>query len=147
MSTPKSTLEAKQRLIQLKFSRFYAKVLTQKKMSLPQFSLLLLLIDNGPLRMGTIAEKLYLASSSVTNLVDRLEGNQYIVRLADPADRRAFTIKVTAKGKRVVADIRKITVVKIAQRLTAFGKKDIDIILRFYDAIGEVLDQNLGEQT
>ncbi len=138
-------LESILRSIQGKFSRFYSKILTEKNLTIPQFSLLILIVDEGSLRMNEIAEKLYLASSSITNLVDRLEKQKLIKRVKDSKDRRVYFIQVTESGKSVVSYIRKMTVGRIAKQLGAFSGGEVKTIKKFYEAINVSLDTYLNQ--
>lgn len=45
--------------------------------------------------------------TTLTGVLDRLEGRGYITRAASPADRRATVITTTAEGRRVARRIRK----------------------------------------
>jgi len=63
----------------------------------------LVLLGEEPLRIGALADKLGLATSTVTRLVDRLERMGLAVRHVSASDRRAVTVKLTSMGKRVEA--------------------------------------------
>jgi DNA-binding MarR family transcriptional regulator len=60
---------------------------------------------HGPTRLGVVAEHLRIAPRSVTDVVDRLESRGLVERAADPADRRAMTVSLTATGQSVLADV------------------------------------------
>ncbi len=68
----------------------------------PQFNALIQLRDGRNLTMGELCEKLFLASSTVTDLIDRMEKNGLVERVRDPEDRRAIRLKVTDKGRDIV---------------------------------------------
>ncbi|PIQ86703.1 MAG: hypothetical protein COV74_03820 [Candidatus Omnitrophica bacterium CG11_big_fil_rev_8_21_14_0_20_45_26] len=143
--TNRQALEQQMRSVQSRFSRFYAKILDVKNLTVSQFSLLILVVDEGPLTMHDLALKLYLASSSVTNLVDRLEKRKMIARRVHPNDRRAFHIEATTKGKQVVQDIRKLTVEHISSELKGFDAAEMKTIVRFFGAMETILDQQLQQ--
>lgn len=71
----------------------------------PQFEALLTLRDCGLLTMGELCQKLYLACSTATDLVDRMERNGLIQRERDSLDRRVIRLKVTAQGERVMDQV------------------------------------------
>lgn len=72
----------------------------------PQFDALLrLLRANETLTMGELCQRLFLASSTVTDLVDRMEKNELVRRARDPEDRRVVRIIVLDKGRRVHAEV------------------------------------------
>ena len=68
----------------------------------PQFNALLELIYHGNLTMGELCSRLYLASSTVTDLVDRMEKNGLVARERDPEDRRVIRLRVLEAGHRLV---------------------------------------------
>lgn len=139
----KKKISVSLRGIQGKFSRYYALILTEKNLTIPQFSLLLLITDEAPLKMSEIAEKMHLAVSSVTNLVDRLEARQLAERQAHPTDRRVHLIKPTKKALTLVQELREKTIGAIANHLQSFSNEEAEIILRFYDSLSSTLDSLL----
>ena len=57
------------------------------------------LVDH-PMRVGQLAERLGLADSTVTRLVDRFETLGLVVRASQPSDRRSVTVQLTLRGRR-----------------------------------------------
>jgi DNA-binding MarR family transcriptional regulator len=66
----------------------------------PVQRLALATLAEGPHRVGDLADQLGLAESTVTRLVDRLEGNRLVVRRMLPSDRRSVTVELTPAGRR-----------------------------------------------
>ena len=54
----------------------------------------------------SISESLEMSSSAVTQLVDGLVGNGYLVREEDPEDRRCVRMKLSAKGRKQIAAMK-----------------------------------------
>ena len=52
-----------------------------------------------PLTLSQLAEKLSCVRSNITQLVDRLEADGLVRRLADPADRRSVRAELTPQGR------------------------------------------------
>ncbi|MDE2361843.1 MAG: MarR family transcriptional regulator [Hyphomicrobiales bacterium] len=69
-------------------------------MSLSRFDLLAQL-DDAPdgMRMGEISRRLMVTSGNITGLTDELEAEGLVERFVDPANRRAFLVRMTAKGE------------------------------------------------
>ena len=63
--------------------------------------MLLLLSRRGSLPMGRIGERLQVHPASVTNAVDRLEGQDLVRRTPHPTDRRATLVEITDDGRAV----------------------------------------------
>lgn len=58
-----------------------------------------------PVRMGAIAERLGVVPRSATSVVDDLVEQGLAERTADPVDRRAVAVEVTAAGQALLADL------------------------------------------
>ena len=70
----------------------------------PQFHALLALKD-GALSMGELCESMYLAPSTITDLVDRMEATELVERIRDPLDRRVVRIRIRDKGRRLLEEV------------------------------------------
>jgi DNA-binding MarR family transcriptional regulator len=60
----------------------------------------------GPLRISDLAEREAISQPGMTTLVNRLETAGLAERFADPTDGRASLVRITAAGRRLVADRR-----------------------------------------
>jgi DNA-binding MarR family transcriptional regulator len=69
---------------------------TQFKTTLPRFDLMSQL-ERAPqgLQMGELSRRMLVTGGNVTGIVDQLERAGLIVRTEDPADRRAYLVKLT----------------------------------------------------
>ena len=86
----------------LTFARYEALVLLQ-------FS------RKGSLPLGKMGERLMIHPTSVTNIVDRLEGQGFIRRVPHPTDRRTTLAEITDRGREVVeASTKAVTEVSFA---------------------------------
>ncbi|GAE25153.1 transcriptional regulator [Halalkalibacter wakoensis JCM 9140] len=70
-----------------------------------EFGVLELLYNKGNQPIQKIGEKVLLASSSITYVVDKLEKKQLIVRQPCPNDRRVTYAAITDKGKQFMMEI------------------------------------------
>jgi DNA-binding MarR family transcriptional regulator len=71
----------------------------------PQLEAMLVLREFGELTMGELCHKMFLACSTATDLIDRMERNQLIERVRDTADRRVIRLKVLPKGSSVIDEV------------------------------------------
>ena len=69
--------------------------------TLPRFDLMAQL-DRHPegLRMGELSKRLMVTGGSVTGITDQLEQEGLVLRDAVPDDRRAYSVRLTAAGRR-----------------------------------------------
>jgi len=72
--------------------------------TLPRFDLMAQLERHaGGLKMNELSQRLMVTGGNVTGITDQLESEGLVVRESDPADRRAYTVKLTAAGRRAFA--------------------------------------------
>jgi DNA-binding MarR family transcriptional regulator len=57
--------------------------------------------------MGQLADYLYLDVSTVTRVVDQLQGAGFGERVRDPRDRRVVRVEITDGGRKIVREIRR----------------------------------------
>ncbi len=67
----------------------------------PQFGVLDGLGHLGPMQMGELCKKMLVTGGNMTVVVDNLEGQGLVQRLATPEDRRSVTVSLTAKGQKL----------------------------------------------
>jgi DNA-binding MarR family transcriptional regulator len=71
--------------------------------TLPQFRLLAVLADLGPVPSGRAARTLGLDRSTVTRLADRMVAAGHVARGTDPGHRGVVTLTLTPSGRNLVA--------------------------------------------
>jgi DNA-binding MarR family transcriptional regulator len=69
--------------------------------TLPRFDLMAQL-ERYPqgLRMGELSKRMMVTGGNITGITDQLEQEKLVVRVPDPSDRRAYSVKLTAAGRR-----------------------------------------------
>ncbi|MCH4827828.1 MarR family winged helix-turn-helix transcriptional regulator [Planococcus halocryophilus] len=71
----------------------------------PQFVALQWLFEHGDMTIGDLSNKMFLAFSTTTDLVDRMEKNEMVVRIREEQDRRVVRIKLLKEGERVIEEV------------------------------------------
>ncbi|MUK89253.1 MarR family transcriptional regulator [Ornithinibacillus sp. L9] len=74
-------------------------------LNLTEFSVLELLYHKGDQPIQIIGQKVLLASSSITYVVDKLEEKEFLKRRACPSDRRVTYATISEKGETLMDDI------------------------------------------
>ncbi|MEK4178252.1 MarR family transcriptional regulator [Aeribacillus sp. FSL K6-1121] len=77
-------------------------ILSNYSITPPQFDALLLLNESGNMTIGELSNKMYLACSTITDLIDRMEKNNLVKRVKDEKDRRLVRIQLLENGQRVI---------------------------------------------
>lgn len=80
-------------------------ILSSYNITPPQFDALQKIIYNGELTISELSSKLYLAPSTITDLVDRMEKSGLVERVRDTKDRRVVKVKVLPKGNDLLNEV------------------------------------------
>ncbi|MBM7614847.1 MarR family winged helix-turn-helix transcriptional regulator [Alkaliphilus hydrothermalis] len=80
-------------------------ILTNFEITPPQFQALQYLITEENITIGELSNKMYLACSTITDLVDRMEKNSLVKRVRDNKDRRVVRIIVLDKGHEIINEV------------------------------------------
>ncbi|MCF6138139.1 MarR family winged helix-turn-helix transcriptional regulator [Pseudalkalibacillus berkeleyi] len=73
----------------------------------PQFVALQWLFEQDEMTIGDLSNKMYLAYSTTTDLIDRMEKNGLVKRIRDPNDRRVVRIQKLDKGYEIIEEVIK----------------------------------------
>ncbi len=80
-------------------------ILSQYTITPPQFVALQWLYEGGDMTIGELSNKMYLACSTTTDLVDRMEKTKLVERVKDENDRRVVRIHLLAEGERIIEEV------------------------------------------
>lgn len=88
-------------------NKYYSRLCKRFNISEVQFQVLYLLhaSSENSIKMSTLGDRLDMARSGVTILVDRMALAGLVKRRPDPEDRRIINITMTEKGKEVMKEI------------------------------------------
>ena len=139
----KDKFEAYFREVQPKFSRFYFHILSQAGLTLPQYALLNQLALAGTMSMTEAGERLHISKPAVTNLVDRLEKNKFLKRLAHPKDRRVYLLEIQPEGKTIARKIQTQALNLLLRSLGSFSEGEQKTISRFYAELSKTISVTL----
>jgi len=83
----------------LAFGRAYKPILEALGLTYTQYIALVALAEEDDQTVGTLGEKLFLESNTLTPLLKKLEQAGYVRRQRDPADERQVRISLTPAGR------------------------------------------------
>ncbi|MFC2948585.1 MarR family winged helix-turn-helix transcriptional regulator [Virgibacillus sediminis] len=81
------------------------KILDNYPITSPQFIALQWLMEEGDLTIGELSNRISLAFSTTTDLVDRMERNELVERVKDTKDRRVVRIHLLEKGSTIIQEV------------------------------------------
>jgi DNA-binding MarR family transcriptional regulator len=88
--------------------------------------------NGGPIPTGEISARMHITSGTMTTVLDTLERNSYIRRLADPDDRRRVLVDITPAAQPVL-DQMLPEVQQLAKAI--MGALDDDTLHRLLDTL------------
>ncbi|MDN3018474.1 MarR family transcriptional regulator [Paenibacillus sp. BSR1-1] len=103
-------------------------MLSNYKITPPQFVALQWLFEDGDMTIGDLSNKMYLACSTTTDLVDRMEKNLLVERVKDPSDRRVVRIHLLEEGNRIIDEVIKKRQVYLEEILDDFSMEEIQFL-------------------
>jgi MarR family transcriptional regulator, organic hydroperoxide resistance regulator len=110
-------------------------ILSNYKITPPQFVALQWLLEEGDMTIGELSTKMYLAFSTTTDLVDRMEKNNLVMRVKDPNDRRVVRIHLLEEGERIIEEAIKKRQDYLQEVLKNFTNEEVLTLERFLDKL------------
>lgn len=92
----------------------------------PQFVALQWLFEHGNMTIGDLSNKMYLAFSTTTDLVDRMEKNDLVMRVREEQDRRVVRIKLLKEGERIIEEVIEKRQDYLQKVLSGFDEKEVE---------------------
>ena len=92
-----------------------------------QWKVLFRLSRHPGLRQIELADMLDIEPITLSRIVDRLEEAGWVERVADPADRRAWRLHVTARAQPLIEKLRAVADEMIADAFAGIDPKEIEI--------------------
>ena len=100
-------------------------ILNVYKITPPQFVALQWLFEEGDMTIGELSSKMFLAFSTTTDLIDRMEKNELVSRVKDDKDRRVVRINLLSEGERIIDEVIKKRQRYLQDILSDFSDTDI----------------------
>lgn len=100
-------------------------ILNVYKITPPQFVALQWLFEEGDMTIGELSSKMFLAFSTTTDLIDRMENNELVSRVKDDKDRRVVRINLLSEGERIIDEVIKKRQLYLQDILSDFSDTDI----------------------
>jgi len=116
-------------------------------LTISQLKVLRLLAVEGNFKMKDITEHLGIASSSATELIDKMIKEKLVERYRDIYDRRVVRVKLTEEGKRLTEDFRKTKYNLWLSVVKKLDKKDFNDVFNVSTLLYNILCEiNNGEK-
>ncbi|MFS0787417.1 MarR family transcriptional regulator [Shouchella sp. 1P09AA] len=103
-------------------------ILTHFPITPPQFVALQWLNEYGDMTIGELSDRMHLACSTTTDLIDRMEKNELVTRVRDESDRRVVRIHLKQKGQEIILEVIKKRQHYLAEMLEDFSCEQVNIL-------------------
>lgn len=118
------------------------KILKNYTITPPQFIALQWLFEHGDMTIGELSNKMYLAFSTTTDLVDRMEKNDLVKRVRDEKDRRVVRIHLLGEGERVIEEVIEKRRQYLNSVLDNFDEKEVLLLSRLLSKLHEEMKKD-----
>jgi DNA-binding MarR family transcriptional regulator len=99
--------------------------------TLPRFDLMAQLERHpGGLKMNELSRMLMVTGGNVTAIVDQLEKEGLVERLAEPDDRRAWLIRLTSSGRKTFAEMARAHEQWVVELLEGLSRREHEELLK-----------------
>ncbi|MFV8828706.1 MarR family winged helix-turn-helix transcriptional regulator [Alkalihalobacterium sp. APHAB7] len=120
-------------------------ILNQFPITPPQFVALQWLNELGDMTIGDLSNKMHLACSTTTDLIDRMEKNELVERVKDLKDRRVVRIHLLEKGETIIQEVIKKRQDYLKDILQNFSDEDIAFLEKNLHVLHEEMESSAKE--
>ncbi|OLN22614.1 MarR family transcriptional regulator [Domibacillus antri] len=99
----------------------------------PQFIALHSLFEKGDTTIGELSSRMFLACSTTTDLVDRMEKANLLERIRDTEDRRIVRIHLLPEGERIIEEVIQRRRQYVDSVLNNFSEEEVDGLNRLLE--------------
>ncbi|MGA7878164.1 MAG: MarR family transcriptional regulator [Desulfoferrobacter sp.] len=125
----------------------YSKYLQENyQITIPQLVCLREIHDHGPIALSALSKIVYVNSSTVTGIVDRLEKRNLVRRTRVSKDRRQIHVEITEQGLQFIVNAPAPLEERFAQRLKKLDKDEIKALLLAIEKLVALLNPAEGAQ-
>jgi len=113
--------------------------------TLPRFDVLAALWrDREGLKMSELSTVLRVSNGNVTGIVDRLEADRLVVRVPVEGDRRAMSVRLTARGEEEFTRLAALHEAWVSELLGAVSAQDATALGAMLKTVGDRLEGKGG---
>ncbi|WIV10495.1 MarR family transcriptional regulator [Proteiniborus sp. MB09-C3] len=108
----------------------------------PQFIALQYLVSNKQLTIGELSQRMSLACSTITDLIDRMEKSELVIREKDEQDKRVVRLIAQPKGHDIVKQVLEKRREYLSEKLSGLSDNDKDVLLKNLKYLYEAMTEN-----
>ena len=116
-------------------------ILNDFNITVPQFTALQILINDGNMTIGKLSQKTALAYSTITDLIDRMEKSELVIRKKDDKDKRVVRIEVLPKGFEILEKVLERRREFLKSTLNDFRTEEKEMLNKVLRRLYDVMNQ------
>lgn len=103
----------------------------------PQWQVLSVLLRHEGIKQGGLAEILEVEPITAGRMIDRMQDAKLVERKTDPADRRAWRLFLTPRGREIIERLQPLAMETTEEALKGISEQDQADLLRTLDTMLE----------
>lgn len=103
------------------------------------------LMREGPMTAGQLAKRLSLTTGAITNVIDRLERQDFVRRASDPHDRRKVIVTVNQPKLATGGEAYRSMGAVFEQLFATYSTEQLAFLVRFYQASIELTRREIAK--
>jgi len=133
---------------QLIEKRVRAGLRDQFETTLPRFDLMAQLERAGDgLKMNELSRRMMVTGGNVTGITDQLVGEELVERVPVPGDRRAYRVRLTAKGRKLFAEMAHAHEGWVVQAFAGLQDREVATLHRLLGKVKQHTQDTTPEET
>ncbi|HET6872045.1 MAG TPA: MarR family transcriptional regulator [Sporolactobacillaceae bacterium] len=110
-----------------------------KKITRLQWTLLRHVGRSEHCTMGSLAEHFNVSTSTVSQMIDRLENWGYVKRGTSDRDARVKIVSLTEKGEKIIQEVRTAYLKQLTNGLSKFSKEEQEVFIGYLQRLADNL--------
>lgn len=124
-----------------KLEKIVKKDVSTYQLNITEFSVMELLFHQGRQTTQTIKDKILIASSSTTYVIDQLEKKDYVERMIDERDRRITYVSLSEKGHKLIQEIFPTHAETISDCFSDLNTEELEQFFKTLAKLNRALDK------
>ncbi len=119
-------------------------ILNDYNLTAPQFTALQILINSGGMTISELSQKMDLACSTITDLIDRMEKSELVKRTRDEKDKRVVRVTTLEKGNEVLNKVMERRVQFLDNKLEDLSIEEKENLMNALEKLYKSMSEELN---
>jgi DNA-binding MarR family transcriptional regulator len=97
--------------------------------------------------MNELSRRMMVTGGNVTGITDQLVGEELVERVPVPGDRRAYLVRLTAKGRKLFAEMAHAHEEWVVQAFAGLQEREVATLHRLLGKVKQHTQHTLPEET